>query len=76
MIEACGNCGGVYGTEDMELVAGTPCRCGKRPCCPDFLTQIEKVNAPIMLQSVRSGFVWKYEGKPFVHCPWCGKKLR
>ena len=43
--------------------------------CPDWKPQIEKVNAPIQLQSVRSGFRWKYDGKPFKFCPWCGHEL-
>jgi hypothetical protein len=43
--------------------------------CFDWKVQIEKINGPIKLQSVRSGFRWQYDGKPFIYCPWCGSKL-
>ncbi len=47
-----------------------------RECsCEDWPIQIDKVNAPIMLQSARSGFKWHWDGKHFDYCPWCGKKL-
>lgn len=42
--------------------------------CPDWKPNIEKVNAPIINQSLRwSGY--KYDGKVFVYCPWCGAVL-
>lgn len=43
--------------------------------CKDWKEGIEKINAPIILQTVRSG-EWKYDGKAFVFCPWCGEKLK
>lgn len=43
--------------------------------CPDWAPQINIVNGPIMLQSVRSGGAYKYPGKQFVFCPWCGNRL-
>ena len=43
--------------------------------CPDWDVQIQKVNGPIVNQAVRSGFTWRYDGKPFVFCPWCGNRL-
>lgn len=30
-IESCKKCGGLYATENMEMFAGTPCKCGTRP---------------------------------------------
>lgn len=44
-------------------------------CCADWLVQIEKVNGPIVLQSIRAGRDLYKEtgGKPFKYCPWCGK---
>ena len=42
-------------------------------CCPDWPVQIEKVNGPIVLQSLRAGRDL-YDGIPFRYCPWCGKK--
>jgi len=44
--------------------------------CADWPVQIEKVNAPIVLQSARSGFRWQYDGKPFAYCPWCGSAIQ
>ena len=42
--------------------------------CPDWAPQIEKVNAPIILQQLRTGRS-DYDGKPFKFCPWCGHEL-
>jgi hypothetical protein len=42
-------------------------------CCPDWPVQIEKVNGPIVLQSLRAGRDL-YDGIPFRYCPWCGRK--
>lgn len=36
---------------------------------------MKKINGPIVLQSVRSGGAYQYDGKPFVFCPWCGKRV-
>ena len=47
-----------------------------RQCkCVGWLNNIEKVNAPIILQSLRCGNRFKYDGERFEFCPWCGKKL-
>jgi hypothetical protein len=43
-------------------------------CCEDWLPQIEKVNAPIILANARNPEYPQYDGKPFVYCPWCGRK--
>ena len=43
--------------------------------CEYWKIGIEKVNAPITLQSASSGYVWQYDAKPFRFCPWCGKEL-
>jgi len=42
-------------------------------CCSDWRVQIDKVNAPLILQTIRSGYTYKYDGIPFRYCPWCGK---
>jgi len=42
--------------------------------CKDWEENIEKVNAPHLLQAVRMS-TKGYEGKKFVYCPWCGAKL-
>lgn len=44
--------------------------------CEDWAENIEKVHAPIVLQSVRSGGSYQYDGKMFTHCPWCGDELQ
>lgn len=46
--------------------------------CFDWQENIEKVNAPLMLQAARSGFdpSVRYDGKQFTHCPWCGNPLK
>ena len=42
------------------------------PCCKDWETGMNKINDFIV-------FGWThrmlYDGKKFVYCPWCGKKL-
>jgi hypothetical protein len=43
--------------------------------CADWEPQIAIVNGPIALQSVRSGGAYKYPGKQFIFCPWCGNRL-
>lgn len=45
-------------------------------CCDDWNANIKKLNAPIELQAIRSGFKWQYDGKPFQFCPWCGAPYR
>ena len=47
----------------------------KKCTCPDWKKGIDKINAPIILQSARSGGFWQYDGKTFEYCPWCGKVL-
>jgi hypothetical protein len=43
-------------------------------CCPDWEPQTKILDAPIILQSVRSGGAYQYPGIPFRYCPWCGKQ--
>lgn len=43
--------------------------------CDGWKDNIEKVNGPIVLQSIRSGNLNQYDGKPFTYCPWCGSSL-
>ena len=43
-------------------------KCG----CKDWKENIDKVDAPWLLPLSAVG---DYDGKPFTHCPWCGKKL-
>jgi hypothetical protein len=43
--------------------------------CADWDENIAKLNAPILLQTARSGGSYQYSGKKFVYCPWCGKSL-
>ncbi len=44
-------------------------------CCDYYQEGLDKLNAPIILATVRAGHD-TYDGKPFVYCPWCGKKTR
>ena len=46
--------------------------------CPDWKSNIEKVEAPLMLQAARSGFNPNvgYHGVRFRYCPWCSEPLR
>jgi ribosomal protein S27AE len=41
--------------------------------CKDWDENLPKINAPLVLQQVRTGV--RYEGKPFQFCPWCGSAL-
>lgn len=45
--------------------------------CKDWLENIAKVNAPLMLQAARSGFhpSANYNGVRFRFCPWCASRL-
>ena len=43
-------------------------------CCADWIVNIQKVEAPMIFQSVRSGGRYQYDGVKFRYCPWCGKK--
>ena len=43
--------------------------------CDDFAPNVEHINGPIILQSIRSGNTYQYPGKKFIYCPWCGSKL-
>jgi hypothetical protein len=46
-----------------------------KQCCNYYQTGLDKINAPIILQSVRdSSYI--YDGRLFKYCPWCGKKLK
>lgn len=42
--------------------------------CEDWAPEIEKVNGPIVLWSIRAGRDL-FNGKPFKFCPWCGAIL-
>ena len=42
--------------------------------CDDWETQIQKLNGPIVLASIRAGRDL-FDGKPFKFCPWCGMQL-
>lgn len=55
----------------MEVIQENP-KCD----CADWTIQIEKVNAPIMLLYARNPNTYKYDGKPFAYCPWCGNALQ
>lgn len=41
--------------------------------CKDWKPNVEKINSYINTAWARTG--QEYTGKPFVYCPWCGKKL-
>ena len=43
--------------------------------CKDWEENIDKVNAPIILQAVRMGGQGGYKGVIFKYCPWCGNNL-
>lgn len=44
--------------------------------CQDWKENIDKVNAPLMLQFARNPTTTKgYEGKKFIFCPWCSHLL-
>jgi hypothetical protein len=44
--------------------------------CKDWKENIEKVNAPLLLQAARQGFQnVGYDGVRFRYCPWCSKML-
>lgn len=44
--------------------------------CLDWAANIEKVNGPILLQSLRSGGRYQYDGTAFKYCPWCSYVLK
>lgn len=46
-----------------------------KPCCADWEPGIEKLNGPIILQSLRAGKDL-YTGVPFRFCPWCGAPVQ
>ena len=46
----------------------------KKYCCDEWDQNIEKVDGPIMLQSIRAGRDL-YDGIPFKFCPWCGNDI-
>jgi hypothetical protein len=41
--------------------------------CPDWSENFEKLNAPIVIQQIRTGV--RYTGEPIRYCPWCGLAL-
>ena len=43
--------------------------------CKEWEDNIDKINAPMILQSARSGGRYQYEGITFKYCPWCGNPL-
>ena len=43
--------------------------------CKDWLPNIQKINAPIVLQTLRSGGNYVFDGEPWSFCPWCGEEL-
>ena len=43
--------------------------------CKLWKENIDRINGPIALQSIRSGGRG-YDGVPFKYCPWCGKDLK
>lgn len=45
-------------------------------CCEEWRVNLPKINKPIILQTVRSGGQYQFDGAPFRYCPWCGKQLR
>ena len=47
----------------------------KRCYCKEWLPNIEKINGPIIMQTLRSGGRYVFDGEPFNFCPWCGKEL-
>lgn len=42
--------------------------------CTDWAECMPKINGPIVLAAIRAGRS-VYDGKTFVYCPWCGRKL-
>ena len=44
--------------------------------CKDWKLNIDKINAPITLLTLRFGGQYQFDGVPFHYCPWCGKELQ
>ncbi len=44
--------------------------------CEDWKPGTKAIDAPIVLQSIRSGGAYRYEGKPWKYCPWCNSALK
>jgi len=65
----CKKCGALLDAYGCDCKADSPEYCA----CVDWPVQIELINAPIILQSLRAGKDL-YTGVPFRYCPWCGKK--
>jgi len=42
--------------------------------CEDWQENIDKLNAPMVLQQLRGGYCER-GFKQITHCPWCGKRL-
>jgi len=43
--------------------------------CEEWRVNLPKINGPVQLQTIRSGFRYQFDGVPFRYCPWCGKNL-
>lgn len=61
-------------TQNPEVIEVGPAFVRPHECCSDWKPQSDLINGPIILQSVRSGGRFRYQGKPFAYCPWCGTK--
>lgn len=44
--------------------------------CVDWLPGTKEIDAPIALQQIRSGGAYRYKGKAWSFCPWCGSTLK
>lgn len=53
----------------------SPLSTEQKPCCDYFKEGATLIDGPIINQTVRSGGRYKYTGRPFRFCPWCGKEL-
>ncbi len=62
-------------TQDFVDSTTTSSDTEPKVCCDYYQEGLDKLNAPIILASVRAGYNL-YDGKPFVYCPWCGKKTK
>ena len=47
----------------------------KKYCCAEWDKNIDSLNAPIILQSIRAGYN-THHCEIFAFCPWCGKTLQ
>lgn len=44
--------------------------------CKDWKENLPKLNSPFMMAISHPHIVKEYDGKIFVYCPWCGRKLK